>query len=335
MRYHLFILFLIVLLWGCDSSHQLQNDLQEYQERMANVLDEESPVQLTVSLRPYPPLRELQQNLPETTIKLFEFYEFKHCELYSLVAQRNTTLGNLQLPSTRYVYERQLINGLQQCLEDTQDPKLREKLANWKQIKVGQLPMVWANLMQLSAEMKQGLSSNYGFVKGDERDGLIQSINALKFLLHINRNNQLQSSTLEQHLKILKDNSLPAKLWLSQLTLSKNLPPTTLWLEQHTSDLRCSSSRSRQKLEYLTNVFQRFFIEKIQPTASQINNYHYQFSPIFELIMVHPDLSPHFKKHVKLNQQGFDTYKVAMQQHIQFWQNLYQRCNKQPGKKTQ
>ena len=35
-------------------------------------------------------------------------------------------------------------------------------------------------------------------------------------------------------------------------------------------------------MDYLTNVFQQFFIEKIQPIASQMNHYQYQLSPILE-----------------------------------------------------
>ncbi|MFQ3192682.1 MAG: hypothetical protein ACI936_003834, partial [Paraglaciecola sp.] len=109
---------------GCDNSHKLQKHLQEYQQRMASVLNLENQDRLTISLAPYPPFRELKQDIPATTIKLFEFYKLQHCELYSLVAERNSSLGNLQLPSIRYMYERQLLDAFQQCLMDTTDTKL-------------------------------------------------------------------------------------------------------------------------------------------------------------------------------------------------------------------
>ena len=144
---------------GCDSSQSLQNHLQNYQQRMANVLEVESPDNLTISLPPYPALRELKLDIPATTIKLFEFYNLQHCELYSIVAERNTSLGNLQLPSTRYMYERHLLDALRQCLMDTPDSRLREKLASWEQTKSQQMPMVWADLIQLSSELKQGFSA--------------------------------------------------------------------------------------------------------------------------------------------------------------------------------
>lgn len=317
---------------GCDSSHTLQKHLHEYQKRMAKVLDVESPTRLTLSLPPYPRVNELTQDMVTTTIKLFEFYNLKHCELYSLVAERNTSLGNLQLPSVRYIYERNLIDALQQCRQDSNDINLRKKLKEWKQTKESQLPMVWANLMQLSHELKQGLSANFALVQGNEHDSLVQTKDTLNFLLHINLNKQVNSTELEQHLKNLNNNPLPAKLWLSQLTLTEYLKQTTLWLMRHTDEMSCTRTKSKQKVDYLTNVFNQFFIKQIQPIASQINHYQYQLSPIFETLTDHPNLSPSFKEYIKrTNQQGFENYQAAMQQHIQFWQNLFKRCNKQPG----
>lgn len=333
MRYSLYMLLVMIVVMGCDSSHTLQKHLQEYQDRMARVLDVESPDRLTISLPPYPAIRDLNQNIPVTSIKLFEFYHLKHCELYSLVGERNTSLGNLQLPSVRYIYERNLIHELHQCLLDTNDSKLREKLQRWKQTKEKQLPMVWADLIQLSSELKQGLSSNYGLVQGNAQDGLIQTKNTLHFLMQINQNTQADSAELEQQLKNLKNNPLPAKLWLSQLTLTEYLNRSTLWLRQHSDYLQCSDTRSKQKIEYLTNVFNQFFIDKIQPIASQMNHYQYQLGPIFEIMAAHPDLSPSFKNYIKqFNQQGFEHYQAAMQQHIEFWQKLFKRCNIKPGK---
>lgn len=330
----LFILLAIIFVSGCDSSHSLQKHLDDYQARMANVLDIEYQDNLTISLPPYPSIKDLQQEIPATTIKLFEFYNLKHCELYSLVAQRNTSLGNLQLPSTRYIYERHLIDALQKCLIDTTDVKLRDKLLDWQHTKTQQLPMVWADLIQLSSEIKQGLSSNFGLIEGNEQDGLNQAKLALNYLVQIGQNQQVSSADLEQSLKNLMNNPLPAKLWLSQLTLSEYLSRSTKWLKQHTADLKCPSNGTEKKIEYLTNVFQQFFIERIQPIASQINHYQYQLSPIFEKLATHPNLSPSFKEYINhFNQQGFENYQVAMQQHIHFWQYLFKRCNIAPGKR--
>ena len=174
LQIKLFLLLVLIFIVGCDNRYSLQRHLNDYQQRMANVLDVESTDRLTISLPPYPSLRELKQDIPATNIKLFEFYKLQHCELYSIVAERNTSLGNLQLPSTRYIYESHLIDALKQCLIDTTDTKIREKLESWQQAKTRQLPMVWADLIQLSHELKQGFSANVGLIKGNKQDGLGQ-----------------------------------------------------------------------------------------------------------------------------------------------------------------
>ncbi len=330
----MFILLVMFTTVGCHNKQSLQSHIEEYQERMANVLDVANQNSLKTSLPPYPSFKDLKQNLPVTTIKLFEFYTLKHCELYSLVAERNTSLGNLQLPSTRYIYERHLIDALNQCLIDTLEPKLQEKLTEWQQVKTEQLPLVWADLMQLSSETQYGFSTNVGLVEGNERDGLSQIKETLSYLLQLNQNEQVNSAALERHLQTLMNNPLPAKLWLSQRVLAENLHHSTKWLLQNTQSLQCSGNASNKKMEYLTNVFQQFFIEKIQPIASQINHYQYQLGPIFENMTANLYLSPSFKDYIKqFHQQGFENYQAEMQQHIQFWQSLFKRCNIKPGQR--
>ena len=248
-------------------------------------------------------------------------------------AQRNTTLGNLQLPSTRYIYEKQLIDALEKCIIDTDDPKLKEKLTNWRTEKTTHFPLVWVDLIQLSSEMKYALSTNSGFVGGNEQDGLSQTKESLNYLLNINQNELATSTQLEKHLHRLINSPLPAKLWLSQKVITKNLYNSTKWLQQHTRDLQCSGSRSKNNMKYMTNVFQQFFIEKIQPIASQINHYQYQLGPIFQNYSSNPHLSSSFKEYIKqFNQQGFENYQREMSNHIQFWQVLFKRCNIKPGK---
>ena len=79
---------------------------------MAKVLAVENLEEFKTSLPPYPALKNLKQHIPDTKIKLFEFYDLKQCQLYTLIAERNTSLGKLQLPSRRYLYERKLIKPI-------------------------------------------------------------------------------------------------------------------------------------------------------------------------------------------------------------------------------
>ncbi|MFT2090691.1 DUF3080 family protein [Paraglaciecola sp. 2405UD69-4] len=313
---------------SCTPSNTIEDHLHDYSSRMANILEVE-PAQLAqVSLPPYPKINTLTQSIPSTTIKLTDFYGLKHCELYSLVAERNTVLGRIQLPSTRYIYEAKLIKALQTCLSETTSPQLQPKLSHWLSLKEQQFPKVWANLVQTSTEIKHGLSTNTGFVHGTPNDGLNETKAALHYLMELSAPTVNEQSQIERHLKQLLDTPLPARIWHTQLLLSNHLEQLTYWLTINESKLGCDTPPKKQKLEYLTNVFRLFFIEKIQPIAGQLNHYHYQLTPIFDKVVKHRQLSPAFKGYIRQQEQeNFEQYSKALKEHLAFWQTLFKTCN--------
>lgn len=322
------------LILGCKDQ-QLADDIQVYQQRMASVLESTAPNYTSVHLPPYPTLAELALYDNDTTIKLTDFYELQHCQLATIIAERNTTLGKLQLPSTRFTYEKKLISGLKNCISQTQNDKLKTKLQLWLDIKSKTLSNAWLNMLQSSKEIKQGLSANQGFITGEGYDGLSETLSALTFLAISLQNANLDSTELENHLQAFSQVSLLAKLWRSQLLLTENIKTTTLWLEQQSLGDMCINTNPslKQKINYLHNVFQLFFIEKIQPIASQMNHYHYQLSPKLDALIQHPGLSKAFVDYITVQQyQNFNHYQTAMALHIEFWQTLFSQCHLKPGK---
>ncbi len=332
MRNVLCLLF-VCLLQGCDNQAKLHSHLADYQSRLAKVLDKDIAAPNKVNLSPYPALKQLQTHQSQQSIKLFEFYQLKGCELYSLVAERNTALGKMQLPSTRYIYERKLLIALQDCIDSTTDNRLQDLLVNWQANKQTQIKLAWRDVLQLSSETKLALSSNSGYIQGNQQDGIAESQQAWRYLVELEQNNAVSSEQLERHLQLLRHHLLPAKMWLSQMLLDQYLRNLTPWLASHTQNLNCQLSRDKQTLTYLTNVFQLFFIEKIQPIAGKLNYYHHQLARYFTTILNQPQLSAAFKNRIKhYHFDGFHQYQQAMQQHIQFWQGLYKGCGMPPGK---
>lgn len=326
------VIFCCGLMLGCDNAYQLEKDLDLYQQRMANILDAESLEFETVVLPRYPARQLLEQNIAEQNIKLFEFYQLKQCRLYSMVAERNTTLGRIQSPSTRYVYEKSLLTALNDCLEKTTDSQLQEKMHNWLELKNQSISTKWADLIQLSDEIKQGFSAHRGLIDGSIKDGLHQTKEAFNYLLGLETTKQVNSSELEQHLKHIHDQPLPAKLWLSQLLLRVQLGQINTWLNQHAGELTCQTRQQKETAEYLRNVFQLFFVEKIQPVASQLNHYHYQLNPIFTRLVEHASLSEAYAKYIQTQHfDEFSEYQTAMRNHLVFWQALFKACHMRPG----
>ncbi|WP_340677378.1 DUF3080 family protein [Paraglaciecola sp.] len=329
-------MFFIILLSACQPFEQLNENVQDYQQRMARVLKQDKPAFIVTYLPAYPPLKEFEHSFNQPNIKLTEFYQLQHCHLATLIAERNTSLGKLQLPSIRFHYEKQLIQGLQECIKQTNEPELKAQLQVWLQLKQQNLPLSWADMLQKSTEIRQALSANQGLIAGGPQDGLHETLAAFNFLLASQQQDIIANKELEQHLHKLAQFALPSRLWRSQNLLTKNLNKTTLWLTQHGAADFCSvkpPNNSKKEIEYLSNVFQLFFIEKIQPIASQINHYHYKLSPIIELLLKHPNLAPAFKRYLsQQHQQGFADYQLATQQHIELWQLIFKNCHLSPGR---
>jgi hypothetical protein len=323
-----FITFpLVMLLAACNGQQKLGNDLQEYQYRMASILNVPSQVLEKPTLPPYPSVKLLKKIIPHSTIKLSEFYALKNCQLSTLVAERNTVLGKLHYPSVRYRYEVELLEEIERCLTNAENNGISASLMSWKQQKQNDLPLVWANLLQTSDEVKYALSSNSGFIKGTEKDGINQTVQAFEYLSHLFSHPDSDLNKLEQHLANLKSYHLPAKLWRSQSLLTHNLTQITQWLELNSELMKCPSGKTSKDVEYLQNVFQLYFAERIQPVATKINHYQYKLAPVFESLTSTQHTDTLIKNIlIEHSQQNFINYKKAIQVHIQFWQKLYKRC---------
>jgi ABC-type transporter Mla subunit MlaD len=332
-RRTIWLITLCLLNLACSRPETLEEKLDDYQTRLANILVISPPVNTTPTLLDYPNKSVLTNSKRATQIKLFEFYTLKHCRLYALVADRNTSLGRVQLPSIRYQYEQDLIQALEECIADTSDDSLLVKLNQWKTAKVANLPLVWADVIQQSTEIKQALSARGASIFGDARDGLGPTLQALKGLA-VDTEPSIKSN-IENHLQTLQKYALPAKMRMSQTTLVEQLSATNQWLNEHQAQFYCSRGQATQQKKYLANVFQRYFIEIIQPLASKLNHYHYQFRPIFELWLTSPHLSEAFKQFIEREYlRGFNAYKDAMAKHIQLWQGFYKQCDLAPGSVT-
>ncbi|MFT4939396.1 MAG: hypothetical protein ACI88A_002436 [Paraglaciecola sp.] len=323
---------LIIFLAACTGQQKLANDLHEYQQRLASVLNVPSQVLQKPTLPPYPSIKILKKEIPQTRIKLAEFYALKNCQLSTLVAERNTVLGRTQYPSARYIYEVDLIQEIERCLTTSETSETSATLRNWQRQKQNNLPLVWANLLQTSDEVKLALSANSGFIQGTEKDGIHQTVQAFEYLFQLLDNPQSNSNNLERHLANIKNYQLPARMWRSQLLLTDNLKQITVWLENNSLLMKCPSRKASIEVEYLQNIFKLFFIEKIQPVATRINHYQYQLTPVFENLAVSQNTDMQIKNMLIMHsQQNFIEYEMSIKAHIQFWQKLYKRCGITPN----
>ena len=358
-------------LLGCFGGSTVKQSIDDYAARLSRVLDTPLPDSFNDKITtPLPKLADsatLKYAIEGVSINLREFYALQDCELGTVVAERNTSLGKSQLPSQRLVYEIKLLSVLKSCETaltnesetDQRNAALAATIASWREQKTQDYSKTWANLVQGSQELRLALNTPERLFSVENNKDALSSVNALYYINSLsnkelllsdmyssntassdteteatNENNSesiIESSELEQQLKIIRSARLPATLWHTQQTLTQNLSLLTNMLETELDAVSCPEGRASDKAKILRNVFYLFFIEEIQPVGSLVNQYHYKLAPLWEDWLAQPSLHEEFKRYIRQqSQDGFNQYSSVMKAHVNLWQGFLGRCNLSP-----
>ena len=358
-------------LLGCFGGSTVKQSIDDYAARLSRVLDTPLPDSFNDKITtPLPKLADsatLKHAIEGVNINLREFYALQDCELGTVVAERNTSLGKSQLPSQRLVYESKLLNVLNSCeaaltkenKSNQRNAALAATIASWREQKTQEYSKTWANLVQGSQELRLALNTPERLFSVENNKDALSSVNALYYINNLsnkelllsdmyssntassdteteatNENNSesiIESSELEQQLKIIRSARLPATLWHTQQTLTQNLSLLTNMLETELDAVSCPEGRASDKAKILRNVFYLFFIEEIQPVGSLVNQYHYKLAPLWEDWLAQPSLHEEFKRYIRQqSQDGFNQYSSVMKAHVNLWQGFLGRCNLSP-----
>lgn len=316
-----------IIVSACNENQQIRHDLEALHERLIDFTDISAPaLDATVQLDA-PRKSSLRLTTTDIQINLREFYALKACPLSKTIAERNTSLGKTQLPSIRYAYEKSLISALQNCMDILPDDnQMKLKLNNWLTQKKQALPIVWANMITQSNETYNAFAISADFISGTNSDQFHASRLALNYIVNSN-----ETTTLESHLKTLQESRLFARMWRTQWLISQYLtqmsPLLTTYLEQNT----CNTKQEKESVKIMRNIFRLFFAEKIQPVTSELNNYHYQLSPLFAELSHQlsniDDKTVAFARFIKNQYElGHTEYKASIQQYVQLWQRVFIHC---------
>lgn len=325
-------LVLITCLSACSEHKKIENDLDAYSERL------QSYTGITLSKENFsyqldaPTKTAFKQNINDININMREFYALNDCVLNQLVAQRNTALGKMQLPSARYAYESQLVVELTKCAQvlrsDAKKTDVVNKLTLWTSEKQQQLPIAWANLVTQSQEVYSHFTTASGFISGKASDNFVPTTQAFRFLLASQTAHPVDLSELELHLQQLGSSPLIARQWRTQLLVTQKLNHISPLLVEYLKDNQCQTLEEIKGIEIMQNIFRKFFAETIQSLAGELNRYHYQLSPLIEQLSLSPHFTENFSTYLTHhNTIKHQAYKKSMQTHITLWQEVFVHCN--------
>lgn len=329
---YLFIISLALFnLTACTKHQNLPDAIETYHERIYGVLElPHKDLAINLDLQA-PPKSTWNIDIPSLQINMREFYALDGCEIKSIVAERNTALGKIQLPSTRLQYEWRLITALRFCQEQLSkqsNEELQNKTTMWLEQKQDLYALNWANMLSQSQEIYNSLVHSGGFIDGNSDDNFTQAKLDLQQILESLRSPELALVNLESALQSMQQHKLYARNLRSQLLLTQSLQSMTEDITNWSSTFQCNTRRDREDLKILRNVFNLYFVQEIQAIASQMNHYHYQLKPIFIELLTVPQVHPEFSMWLQNHQTNtFENYQAAMREHIVMWQNIFIKCD--------
>lgn len=307
--------------------------LSDYQARLQRLLPQAQLTgQLTKATVPaMPDVHTLSLSIPAATIDLTDMLALDVCDLETLIAERNSSLGKVQTDAGLLQYELRLLDKLGLCLttpalSNQLDAELIAKLQQIYQQKQQQLPAVFANLLSRDQTLRQQLAGSQRGVTPDQ-GGSAETLQALQHLnklrqLVLQRDYQAASKVdINQALGTLHQTQLLADLQHS-LRLSQQF-----FLQLNTALARLSNTELCQADRNIRdNLLTQIFIGRVQAELARFNGMANELSAaLLQLYQQHP-LQPTIQQRLLAPQLAL---QQQLRQHVAFWQR-WRQCDR-PG----
>lgn len=324
---------------GCSFETRQIKILRDYHSRLTRVLDlpQSEPIQFASA-----PVQLIVENqydyasLTSNTIKLNEFYQLPECGIKPLVAQRNTTLGKVQSPSQRYIYEVSLQKVLQGCQKSTLTGEQKSVLSNVMRMKSQSLEASWHALLFKSSELPFQRHNRGDLVSLNTSFGpYLSAWRAIDNLAPKNINSHSQSELdeaiekLEPSLKLINDTAILHKLINTQILYTDFLSHITKSIAPTVNQFQCVKRQEKEKAQILSNVFAMFYISEIQPVVTLTQAKYYDVVPqlLASYANFASEVSAKLREDLNLRYQNLERANKA---HIVLWQKLFKTCSISP-----
>ncbi|MDH3452091.1 MAG: DUF3080 domain-containing protein, partial [Gammaproteobacteria bacterium] len=314
--------------------------LQDYLQRVTRVLElQVDPATFVVQLSPFPARRDLRLPLPEVRIGMFDFLSLRQCELHSVVAERNSSLGRVMVDSQRLVYERRFLAAARVCLtqlDPEADADMMDQLGQIIDVKIAALPNAVWNASLAGREFAHHMSLSGPSLPA--QDAPLPDAGApLNGLAHALAADPPDGMQLERALQAVQSERSGGALLRSAAALIRYLEATATALEtRRERGPVCPQGRPTARARTLNTVFMKFYVGQVQPYLSRVHRHSRSWlAAIHGLRTVQPVDEPEsFAAYAKLSlsaSQGlWRRFDAAIERHTQAWQDLLKQCDLMP-----
>lgn len=337
---------------GC-SNDSPKGMLEDYMSRVGNTIDVEIDTTLETEGRIplFPRKRERVQQTEEVRQGLIEVLDLDYCTgMLNLIAQRNSNLGRVMLPSQQMAYEIRFFNNLNSCreklLRDRSHPsELQDQIEAIYQIKASNLKKEIWNGIYSSDEFAANFSRSEDAIPMKGESGFSATKNAMEIFkqlaaispTNIQQFNQNNLATLEEQYKTLNSNRYGSRLLKSLDVMTETMERTSKAIHERL-DRRpfCFPGHQTQKRDILHNVFVKFYSQQFQPYLSRVHREGEQWRNLNETLINEfeptPAVKQYYEKTLSLTSDNslWRRYIEARDAHTKAWQRILGQCDLMP-----
>lgn len=331
------LLLVTVLLTGCaQSTADLYDD---YMGRLSNVLDVD-----TVDWQAPPPpnaprTRELAFGLDDIRMTPIAYWNLRHCQLFSLISERNSILGRVAPPNVIWRYEARVLHAIETCREhpDTSE-SLQEQLDDWQSQKFALWPQATWN-GTLAAPEVRGIWQASQTAWSPEQVPSISELNNQLLTLATwaeewPSEDMADDDTFSQLYQQIGQHNTGGQ-WRRSVQISQHALEAANRMLQDAIDTGqlCPGGQPTRSAEHAENVLNLYFIGEVQPYIAQLNRHGERLIERFQQLTtatgVEHTLWQGFMTQIN---QELDGLQAASRAHAEYWQTLLADCGMEPGR---
>lgn len=337
-RIYSIAVFPIILVWfyGCSAKPSSEHLLLDYLARLERVLKIERPISEPLSPPRLPPKRELSVSIERPQVDFLDYWAYRRCGLAPIIAERNSILGKVMVPSENLLLDGKMILQLEFCRDLFQsegEKQLVELTEDFLTQKYQQFPLYYWNASVASPELRSFWSTTAAPLETKRDENFSDAISALYFLADLpnalSDKRWPKREQLQMQYRQLEQYKLGGRLLVS-LSLSIayiDMGNTILQQAKETQSL-CPHGLQPRQIQYAKNIMREVYAGRIQSWFAKLNRYS------IELINAHNTLIEKQDSYLTLKTADFssaiealyDDFKHANQKHVRLWKELFESC---------
>ncbi|MBS7660752.1 DUF3080 family protein [Pseudomonas lalucatii] len=291
-----------------------------------------------------PPRRERLIEIPEIRIGLLDLLiDVRRCPaLQQQISLRNSSLGKQLQPSSRLGYEGDLLRALHACLDSLEtgrNPHLQATLSALAQEKRRQLPAVFWNAVNGSAEVERYLrfADRALPVQPAEDAAALDALAQLAALgTALPQRLPPPVARLDPLFFALHGSDQGGQLITSLASLRHTLEQASLLLERRLQHRPlCPQGKPTRDGRILQNIFVKFYAGGLQPYLAMVHQRGQRWSDSLRRLGEAPQIPPGTRDYL-LDLAGerdslWQGFQRANQRHVRAWQQTLRSCGLAPG----